>query len=150
MRRLLWLLLMGLAIVVWVEGMAPPLIDGYGNSSEVLDKRARVAALDRQVSDLRDEVAYAGTVEGRDVEAKRQFGVGPSEDVLINVHVAAAADQEAQPVGLGDRAGSAIQRGLQTVRSSVNRWVELGSYWAGRRPLPPPPGTAKPEPEEAE
>lgn len=126
-----------LVILSWGWRVGTQLSDGYYNSSEVLDKRERIALLAREKEDLMDEVAHARTDEGRIEQVKALFGAGPPDDVLLNVHVKSGAREEPPVVGLGEKTGDSIRAGTDTCLRCLRRMRDVWKYWARRDPLPP-------------
>ena len=138
-KRLLYTAALAVLVVAWGGRMAEPLIRGWFNSCQVLDQRAERDRRDRQIEDLNEELIYAQTVEGLDVEAKRQFGVGPPQDVLIEVRVKGAEVAKGGPTSLGDRARGCLNRVGGVCAGAVRRVRTVVKYWSGLDALPPAP-----------
>ncbi|NLO07150.1 MAG: hypothetical protein GX131_15090 [candidate division WS1 bacterium] len=139
-RRVSIIVALGLAAIIWGPRATLVLVEGWNSSLQVMEHQRRIEAADGRLAALEREVAYSATAEGRDVEAKRRFGVGPRDEILITVEVEAAPPPRPVPqsiaervdVWLGNVGSGFIDRGRQT--AAVFR------YWFGmdeiEQPLP--------------
>lgn len=117
--------------------MLEPLIRGWFNSCQVLDRRAEIEALRQQREHLAGKLAYVQTEEGKDVEAKRQFGVGPPEEVRIVVRPRGDASDDAIPRSLGERLTVGMNRVGGAWVGAVRRVRDVVKYWSGLDPAAP-------------
>jgi len=145
--------LVAVVVASWGGRMAEPLARGWYNSCQVLDTRAEIDALDKQRQDLEEDLDYARSDEGMDVEARRQFGVSPPDDVRIVVRVKSGEGERRQPVSLGDRVRGAVSRVGGACAAAVRHTRDVIKYWWGLDPVGPvgnaptedePPGEAEP------
>ncbi|MFO8080409.1 MAG: hypothetical protein R6V07_08895 [Armatimonadota bacterium] len=131
-KRLAWLVVVAFALVAWGPRTAMMLEKGWSSSYAALERQQQIDEADRRIEALQREVAYARTSEGKDVEAKRRFGVGPRDEIWITVEAQPAPERRPQPQSVADRlnvwltdAGSRFVGHLRAVGATVSYAVGL-------------------------
>jgi len=139
-----WLLIGALAFtaIAWGPRSIMVLVRGWCTSTQVLERRDEVALRRDRVDVLERQVKYARTDEGLDLEAKRQFGVGPPGEIWITVEAEEPRAQALPPQAIGDRVsawlGDTGARWVDDVRSIV----AVLRYWVGLDQVSEPPPRA--------
>jgi len=145
-----WLFIGGLAFATsaWGPRAAMMLADGWCASSQVLADEDNVGSTRERIVALERLVAYTDTTEGKDLEAKRQFGVGPRDESWITVEAEEPRAQQSPPQGIGDRVqGWLTDVGSSTVGRVRGAW-DVVRYWVGLDDVSDcVPTEAAPEPE---
>lgn len=130
-RRWLLLALLALALIRWVPQSHELLTRGWEASAQVLAHEREIEAAEARIEALEREIAYARTTEGMDVEAKRQFGVGPEEEIWITLEADEPRERMTRPLTIGDR----VQSWLSDVGSEcvdrVRYTISVLRYWGG-------------------
>lgn len=107
------------------------IVSGWRASSQVLECKQIIADTRARVAPLQRQVDFAETDEGRDLEAKRQFGVGNPGEVWITVDARPPAPAPPPPQGIGDR----LQGWLTTVGDRclerVRHTIRVARYLIG-------------------
>ncbi len=151
-----WLVIGALtfATIAWGPRAAMVLIRGWSASAQVLRCRDEVAIRRERVEMLERRVRYAQTDEGLDVEAKRQFGVGPPGEIWITVEAEPPRPQAPPPQAIADRVTAWLSDTGARCVDRVRGGVGVLRYWIGLdRVSEPPPRApdvsteAGPEPE---
>lgn len=116
-RRLILIAVFGLAAILWGPRAAIVAVDGWVKSSQVLDHQREIDQTRARLASLKQEVDYGDTSTGKDVEAKRRFGVGPADEIWITVD-AEPLVEETGPLSIADR---------------LNCWLcDVGAEFTGR------------------
>jgi len=76
-------------------------------------------------------VAYARTSEGRDVEAKRRFGVGPRDEIWITVDAEKALEHRRVPQSIADRLDAWLADAGSRAVDNVREFGEVAGYTVG-------------------
>ncbi len=150
-RRLGILAAVALFALVWARPMMEPLIRGWYTACEVQKQREEQAALEEQLQRLKAKRDFILTDEGKNVEARRQFDVGPPGEVRIEVKVRSLQPQPT-PASLGERfmaglnrVGGAALNGLQSLWDIFHYWWHLELRPPDRQaPAPTEEATASP------
>jgi hypothetical protein len=122
-RRLVLLLVIGFAVAAWGPRAATVLTDGWCSSCRVLEQQRRIREMQQRIEALEAQVEYARTAEGRDVEAKRRFGVGPDDEVGIMIDSATNSSQSQGPQSVAARLESWLQ-------NAGSRFLDRGrDFW---------------------
>ncbi|MFP4250374.1 MAG: hypothetical protein ACLFU7_11990 [Armatimonadota bacterium] len=131
-KRLAWLIVLTFALIAWGPRTAVMLEKGWSSSHAALERQQQIDEAERRIEALQREVAYARTSEGKDVEAKRRFGVGPRDEIWITVEAQQAPEQRPQSQSVADRlnvwltdAGSRFVGHLRAVGATVSYAVGL-------------------------
>lgn len=128
-----WVLLFigALMVLLWVPKGGRVIAFSWRASSQVLERKQTIADTRARVAMLQRQVDLAETEEGRDLEAKRQFGVGSPDEVWITVDARPSAPPPSPPQGIGDR----VQGWLTTVGDRclerVRHTIRVARYLIG-------------------
>lgn len=130
-RRLALLALAAFILVAWGPRMIDVLVRGWQSSCLALERQQQIDEAELRIEALHRELIYARTTEGKDVEAKRRFGVGPRDEIWITVDAEKAPEQRPAPQSVADR----VDLWLHNAGSRfVDRVRDVGvvfSYWVG-------------------
>jgi hypothetical protein len=107
------------------------LTKGWYSSRQVLEHQRQIDAGQERLERLQREVAYARTSEGRDVEAKRRFGVAPSDEIWITVEADGPARQQRKPQSAADRVHLWLTDAGSRFVDRVRETATVLSYWVG-------------------
>lgn len=131
----------GLAMIVWGPRAAVVAIDGWVKSSQVIENQREIDLSRSRIEALRQEVDYGHTPVGKDVEAKRRFGVGPEDEIWITVEAEPAMDLSPTPVSIADHlnrwlsdAGAEFTGRVRDVTTVVRYWVGIDEVEYGIEP----------------
>ncbi len=102
-RRLTLFAIAAIVIAVWGPKAAIVLVDGWVKPMQVKEREHEVKAARQRVNALKWELEYLRTPEGKDVEAKRQFGVGPRDEIWITVEAACVEPVDSGPGSIADQ-----------------------------------------------
>ena len=130
-RRLILIAWLGLAAILWGPRAAVVVVDGWQKSQQVIDHQAEIDATQERIGALEREVAYAETPLGRDVEAKRRFGVGPGDEIWITVEAERSIERVSAPVSLADRVNGWLADAGGEFTGRVRDVNEVLRYWLG-------------------
>ncbi len=107
-RRIILIVVIGLFAVGWGPNAASVVVDSWIKSNQVREYEAEIEAMQDRISALEREANYGATPIGRDVEAKRRFGVGPEDEIWITVEAEIVPEMRPEPASIAER---------------VNRWL---------------------------
>jgi hypothetical protein len=157
-RRLTLFAIAALVIAGWGPKAAIVLVDGWVKPVQVKKREREIKAARQNVDALKRELDYLRTPEGKDVEAKRQFGVGPKDEIWITVEAQCLEPVESGPGSIaeqingwlsnvGDRSIDRVRETGEVVRYLIGaddvsvhaRTVEID---ASGDEAPPPDGDA--------
>lgn len=130
-RRLLILFLIGVALLLWGQRSFKMLARGWSTSVRVLQCERELELRRQRVELLKKQVAYAATEEGRDLEAKRQFGVGPRDEIWITVEVQEPPPSSPPPRSISERVETWLSSVGSAITNRVRFVVTVFSYWTG-------------------
>lgn len=130
-RRLALLMALAFALVAWGPRAATVITDGWYASCQALEQQRQIDAARQRIDVLHREVAYARTIEGRDVEAKRRFGVGPDDEVWITVEAERAAARRERPQSVADRVDAWLTDVGSRFVDRVREFAAIVGYWLG-------------------
>jgi len=130
-RRWLFIGALAFATIAWGPRAVMMMAHGWCASSQALTREDGIGRTRDRVASLERQVAYTDTTEGKDLEAKRQFGVGPRDEIWITVEVEEPRPPASSPVGIGDRTyGWLTDVGSSTVDRVRGAW-DVVRYWTG-------------------
>lgn len=130
-RRLLLLVALGFALIAWGPRAAMVLSDGWCSSCRALEQQRQIDAAGERIDALQREVAYARTSEGRDVAAKRRFGVGPDDEIWITVEANRAPERRGEPKSVADRLEGWLADAGSRFVDRIRELAAIGAYWVG-------------------
>lgn len=130
-RRLILLLAAAFALIAWGSRTISMVEKGWYASRETLKRQQQIEAANRRIDALQREVAYARTVEGKDVEAKRRFGVGPPEEIWITVEAERAPNERPRPQSIADRVNGWLTDAGSSFLDRVRGCAAIISYSVG-------------------
>jgi len=130
-RRLVLLLGAAFALLAWGPRAVHMLEKGWFSSCRTLERQHQVDAASQRIDALQREVAYARTSEGRDVEAKRRFGVGPRDEIWITVEAERAREQRREPQSIADRLDAWLASAGSRAVDHVREFGETAGYAVG-------------------
>lgn len=130
-RRLAWLVVIGFMLIAWGPRTAMMLERGWSSSALALERQQQIDESARRIEILQREVAYAHTAEGKDVEAKRRFGVGPQDEIWITVEAEVAREKPPLPRSVADRVESWLTDGGGRVIDRIREVGTVLSYAVG-------------------
>jgi len=147
-RRWLLIGVLTFAAIAWGPRSIMVLVRGWCTSVQVLERQEEIALRRERVEMLERQVRYARTQEGLDLEAKRQFGVGPPGEIWITVEAEEPRRQALPPQAIGDRVSAWLSDTGARWVDDVRGVVAVLRYWVGLDqvseppPLDPDPGVA--------
>ncbi len=107
-----------MAALVWGPRATVLVVSGWSTAAQVLDHHRQFHDSGTRIQALEREAEYAQTDEGKDLEAKRRFGVGPPEEIWITIEAEKAREPASEP---------------QTIDSRLDAWLDdTGSGFMGR------------------
>lgn len=130
-RRLVLLLAAAFALLAWGPRAVNMLERGWSSSCLALERQKQIDAAEQRIDALQREVAYARTSEGKDVEAKRRFGVGPRDEIWITVEAEKAPEERPQPQSIADRVDAWLANAGSAFVDRIRRLGAIVSYWVG-------------------
>jgi len=130
-RRLLLLTGLAFALLAWGPRAALVISDGWCSSCRALEQQRRIDASSERVDALQREVQYARTAQGRDVEAKRRFGVGPDDEILITIDATEAEEKRPEPQSVADRLNAWLSDAGARSMDNLREFGAVLSYWVG-------------------
>jgi hypothetical protein len=125
------LILVGSLIMIGGPRTVRVLTKGWYSSHQVLEHQRQIDAGQERLERLQREVAYARTSEGRDVEAKRRFGVAPSDEIWITVEADGPARRQRKPQSAADRVRLWLTDAGSRFVDRVRETATVLSYWVG-------------------
>ncbi|MGD9497379.1 MAG: hypothetical protein AB7Y46_13855 [Armatimonadota bacterium] len=130
-RRWLFLGVLAFAAVAWGPRALMMLAEGWSASAQVLAREQEIQRTRERVAALRREAEYAASAEGKDLEAKRRFGVGPQDEIWIAVEAEPPPRQSSAPVGVGERVEAWLTNAGSSFMDRCRRIWAVGRYWLG-------------------
>lgn len=130
-RRLLLIALFGLAAIVWGPKAAIVLVDGWVKSNQVIEYQRELEDTRERIYTLEHEVAECDTPPGKDVEARRRFGVGPEDEIGIIVEAEPATDAPPAPVSIADRVNRWLRGAVGDFTDRLRDAMIVVRYWVG-------------------
>ncbi|MGC9319777.1 MAG: hypothetical protein ACP5KN_17220 [Armatimonadota bacterium] len=137
-RRRRWVLLvvLGFTIIAWGPRTVELIVSSWSTASQVMEQERELEATRARQRALRRELAYARTTEGRDVEAKRQFGVGPPDEIWITVEAEEPKPQPTGPLTVGQRVHGWLADAGSQFLDHCRYTMSALRYWVGLDPAP--------------
>jgi hypothetical protein len=130
-RRLVALIAAALALILWGPRTANMVEKGWSSSVQALEHQRQIDLAQQRIDALQREVAYARTSEGKDVEAKRRFGVGPRDEIWITVEAEKAPDERPRPRSIADRVDWWLANAGSRFVDRIREVVTIVSYSFG-------------------
>lgn len=120
-----------LVALSWIPKGIGVIASSWAASAAVLEREQAIAESRERLAALQRQADYADTDEGRDLEAKRQFGVGSPDEIWVTVDALPARPGPPPPQGVGDR----VQGWLSTVGDRclerVRHTIRVARYLVG-------------------
>jgi len=112
-----------LVALSWIPKGIGVIASSWSASSAVLEREQVIGDSREHLAGMERQADYADTDEGRDLEAKRQFGVGSRDEIWVTVDAPPARPAPPTPLGIGDRVHrwltSAGNRCIERVRHTI-------------------------------
>ena len=119
------------ALIAWGPRTVKMLEKGWYSSRVALARQREVDEARERLEALQREVAYARTSEGKDVEAKRRFGVGPRDEFWITVDAEKAPGERPQPQSVAERVDAWLADAGNRFMDRVREFGAVVSYAVG-------------------
>ncbi|MEA3400729.1 MAG: hypothetical protein U9R79_05720 [Armatimonadota bacterium] len=140
-RRWILLIVLGFTTIAWGPRTVELIVNSWSTASHVLEHERELKATHARQKALQREVAYARTVEGRDVQAKRQFGVGPRDEIWITLEAEEPEPQPTGPLSIGQQVHGWLMDAGSRFLDHCRNTASLLRYWVGLDPAPDIPSS---------
>lgn len=129
-RRVL-ALIAALVALSWVPKGIYVVASSWSASAQVLEREQQIRESRERLAALQRQVDFADTDEGRDVEAKRQFGVGSPDEIWVTVDAQPAQPGPPPPQGVGDRVYGWLSTVGERCLDGARHTVRIARYLVG-------------------